>query len=156
MCLRKAMEASAAVPSDHSWVSDGTALMTGASFIHAIHVRGATVSTWGRSARSRQQAADKCDMWGGGVEVPRNMGDLEQEVWRSCSTRGHRIKRHDAVLDKLLRDLERRGWSILRAPVIPVRGGSPQIPDRGSRSWKVNCTCHLATEHREQTGYNKY
>ena len=70
------MEASAAVPSDHSWVSDGTALMTGASFIHAIHVRGATVSTWGRSARGRQQAADKCDMWGGGGRGATEHGGL--------------------------------------------------------------------------------
>ena len=39
------LAASAAVPYIHSWVSDGTTLMTGAAFINAIQIRGATVST---------------------------------------------------------------------------------------------------------------
>ena len=116
------LAASAAVPYIHSWVSDGTALLTRAAFIHAIQIRGATVSTRRRSARGRQHASDKCDACG----RTETLGHILQVCHR---TWGHRIKRHDAVLEKLLRELERRGWSILRAPVIPVRGGSPQIPD---------------------------
>ncbi|KAI0233157.1 hypothetical protein LSAT2_016600, partial [Lamellibrachia satsuma] len=37
--------------------------------------------------------------------------------------------RHDALLEKFLHRMENRGWSVTRAPVIKVRGGSPQIPD---------------------------
>ena len=44
-------------------------------------------------------------------------------------TWGHRIKRHDALLEKFLLKMENRGWAVTRAPVITVRGGSPQIPD---------------------------
>ena len=116
------LAASAAVPFVHSWVSDGTALMTGAAFIHAVQIRGATVSTRRRSARGRQEASDKCDACG----RPETLGHILQVCHR---TWGHRIKRHDAVLEKLLHELERRGWSVLRAPVIKVRCGSPQIPD---------------------------
>ena len=129
------LEASAAVPFVHSWVSDGTALMTGASFIHAIQVRRATVSTRKKSAMGRHQASDKCDACG----RTETLGYILQVCHR---TWGHIIKRHDAVLEKLLHELERRGWSILRAPVIPVRGGSPQIPDgvayKDSNCWVID------------------
>ena len=96
--------------------------MTGAAFIHAVQIKGATVSTRRRSARGRQQASDRCDACG----RTETLGHILQVCHR---TWGHRIKRHDAVLEKLLHELERRGCSIMRAPVIPVRGGSPQIPD---------------------------
>ena len=33
------------------------------------------------------------------------------------------------IREKLLRELERHGWSIFGAPVILVRGGRLQIPD---------------------------
>ena len=44
-------------------------------------------------------------------------------------TWGHRIKRHDALLEKFLQKMENRGWAVTRAPVITVRGGILQIPD---------------------------
>ena len=116
------LEASAAVPFVHSWVSDGTALMTGASFIHAVQIRGATVSTRKKYARGRMLSSDKCDACGR-VETLGHILQVCHITW------GTRIKRHDAVLEKLLHEFERRGWSVLRAPVIPVRGGNPQIPD---------------------------
>ena len=96
--------------------------MTGASFIHAVQIRGATESTRKRSARGRMLSSDKCDACGR-VET---LGHILQVCHRTWGTR---IKRYDAVLEKLLHELEGRGWSALRAPVIPVRGGSPQIPD---------------------------
>ena len=89
------LDASAAVPFDHSWVSDGTALMTGASFIDAIQIRGATGSTRKRFARGRQQASDKCNACG----RVKTLGYILQvchrtwgpesrgmtRFWRSCS-----------------------------------------------------------------------
>ena len=116
------LAASATVPFVHSWVADGTALMTGGAFIHAVQIMGVTVSTRRRSARGRQHASDKCDA----CRREETLGHILQVCHR---TWGHRIKRHDTVLEKLLHELERRGWSVLRAPVIPLRGGSPQIPD---------------------------
>ncbi|KAK2184882.1 hypothetical protein NP493_249g02038 [Ridgeia piscesae] len=42
---------------------------------------------------------------------------------------GSRIKLHDALKERFLQILEIRCRSIVHAPVIPVEGGFPQIPD---------------------------
>ena len=57
---------------------------------------------------------------------------------------GPRIKRHDALMEKYLLKMENSGWQVVRAPVIPVRGGSPQIPDgvlyKDGRCWVVDAS----------------
>ena len=50
------LRSSAGVPYMHSWVSDGTALMSGSAFIHATQIRGATVATKKRAARGLPDA----------------------------------------------------------------------------------------------------
>ena len=116
------LRSSAGVPYVHSWVSDGTALMSGSAYIHAIQIRGATVATMKRAARGRPEADTACECCG----RTETLGHVLQVCHR---TWGSRIKRHDALMEKFLQFLEIRGGSILRAPVIPVVGGSPQIPD---------------------------
>ena len=113
---------SAGVPYVHSWVSDGTALMSGSAFIHAVQIRGATVSSKKRAARGRPGANTACDCCG----RTETLGHVLQVCHRSW---GSRIKRHDALMEKFLQSLEIRGGSIVRAPVIPVVRSSPQIPD---------------------------
>ena len=110
------------VPYLHNWVADGTHLLSGANYIHAIQIRGATVATKSRAARGRPLANNKCDCCG----RTETLGHVLQVCPR---TWGPRIKRHDALMEKYLRNMENRGWSVVRSPVIPVRGGSPQIPD---------------------------
>ena len=110
------------VPYLNNWVADGTHLLSGANYIHAIQIRGATVATKSRAARGRPLANNKCDCCG----RTETLGHVLQVCPR---TWGPRIKRHDALMEKYLRNMENRGWSVVRAPVIPVRGGSPQIPD---------------------------
>ena len=116
------LRSSAGVPYVHSWVSDGTALMSGSAYIHAIQVRGATLATKKRAARGRPDANTACECCG----RTETLGHVLQVCHR---TWGSRIKRHDALMEKFLHSLEIRGGSILRAPVIPVVGGSPQKPD---------------------------
>ena len=58
------LHSSAGVPSVHSWVSDGTALMSGSAFIHATQIRGATVATKKRAARGHPDADTACDCCG--------------------------------------------------------------------------------------------
>ena len=110
------------VPYLHGWVTDGTQLLTGSNFIHAIQIRGATVATRSRAARGRPLAVVRCDCCG----RTETLGHVLQVCPR---TWGPRIKRHDALMEKYLLKMENRGWQVVRAPVIPVRGGSPQIPD---------------------------
>ena len=58
------LRTSAGVPYVHSWVLDGTALMSGSAFIHAVQIRGATVSTKKRAARGHPGANTACDCCG--------------------------------------------------------------------------------------------
>ena len=110
------------VPYIHGWVTDGTQLLYGANYIHAVQIRGATVATRSRAARGRPLAVVRCDCCG--------RTDTLGHVLQTCPrTWGPRIKRHDALMEKYLLKMENRGWQVVRAPVIPVRGGSPQIPD---------------------------
>ena len=89
------LEASAMVPFVHSWVSDGTTLLTGASFVHAVQIKGATVSTRKRAARGRPLSSDRCDACGR-IETlghilqvcHRRGGPGSRDMtrcWRSCS-----------------------------------------------------------------------
>ncbi|RLJ22762.1 hypothetical protein DJ031_00280 [bacterium endosymbiont of Escarpia laminata] len=131
------LKASPAVPFIHGWVRDGTRLMTGAGFIHAVQIRGATVSTAKRAARGRPLATDKCDACG----RTETLGHVLQVCHRTWGTR---IKRHDALMEKFLHGMENRGWLVMRAPVILVVGGTPQKPDgilyaRG-RCWVIDAS----------------
>ena len=60
----RGLSASQTLPSVHSWVTDGTALLTGASFIHSLQIRG-TVATKLRSARGRRNADNVVTLAGG-------------------------------------------------------------------------------------------
>ena len=50
------LRASRAVPYIHEWVTNGTALLTGANYIHALQIRSGTVATNQRAARGRLDA----------------------------------------------------------------------------------------------------
>lgn len=131
------LRASSDVPHVNAWVNDGTKLLTGGAFIHAVQIRGATVATRKRAARGRPQADDRCDACG----RTETLGHILQVCHR---TWGSRIRRHDALMEKFLHYMENRGWQIMRAPVIPVRGGSPQIPDgvlyKQGQCWVVDAS----------------
>ena len=110
------------VPYIHGWVTDGTHLLSGANYVHAVQIRGATEATRSRAARGRPLAGVRCDCCG----RTETLGHVLQVCPR---TWGPRIKRHDALMEKYLLKMDNRGWHVVRAPVIPVRDGTPQIPD---------------------------
>ena len=51
---------------------------------------------------------------------------------------------HDTLMETFLQQLEIRGWTVCRAPTIPVRGGTPQKPDgvmyKDNQCWVINAT----------------
>ena len=53
--------ASRTVASVQSWVTDGTALLTGANFIHSLQIRAGTVAIKLRSVCGRPNADKRCD-----------------------------------------------------------------------------------------------
>jgi len=84
------------VPFVHGWVTDGTQLLSGANYIHA------TVATRSRAARGRPLASVRCDCCG--------WTETLEHVIQVCPRTGRpRIKRHDALMDKLLLKMENRG-----------------------------------------------
>ena len=52
----------AAVPSAHSWVSDGTRILTGSKYIDAVQVRCNSLFTKGRVARGRPTRDTQCTL----------------------------------------------------------------------------------------------
>ena len=72
---------------------------------------------------------------------PESLGHVLQVCPRTWGTR---IMRHDALMEKFLCTLESRGLLIVGAPVIRVRGGSPQIPEgvlnKGTQCWVVEAS----------------
>ena len=84
--------------------------------------RGGVLNRLDRVVRKSVRAITACDCCG----RTETLGHVLQVCHRSW---GSRIKRHDALMEKFLHSLEIRGGSIVRAPVIPVVGSSPQIPD---------------------------
>ena len=133
----RGLSASRTVPSVHSWVTDGTALLTGASYIHAIQIRAGTVATKLRAARGRPDANRRYyTCW-----RTESIGHVLQVCPR---TWGHRIMRHDTVMEKFLQQMEIRGWLVVRAPTIPVKDASPQKPDgviyKDNICWVIDAT----------------
>lgn len=79
------------MPGANQWVTDGTRLMTGASFIKALKIRGNLWHTGAGGSRGRPQETPMCDA---GCNAGETLGHQVQ----SC-TRSHdeRVKRHDLV-----------------------------------------------------------
>ena len=89
------------------------------------------------SARGRPNADKRCDAcW-----RTESIGHILQVCPR---TWGHRIMRHDTLMEKFLQQLEIRGWTVCRALTIPVRGGTLQKPDgviyKDTQCWVIDAT----------------
>ena len=57
----RGLSASKTVSTVQSWVTDGTALLTGTNFIHSLQIRAGTVATKLRSACGHPNVAKRCD-----------------------------------------------------------------------------------------------
>lgn len=109
-------------PSAHSWVSDGTSLMSGRYFVNAIHFRYGVLYSRTRGARGR---GDK-------------VKDLQAWVWCGLSlnhilqichhTHFVRIKRHDVLVNYVGKVAQVRGITVHKEPQYNV-GNNVLKPD---------------------------
>ncbi len=104
-------------PVSSSWIHDGTGLLKGSRFIHALKIRGNLIHTRLRSSRGRPAAPTRCDK---GCNRRETLGHILQ----SCPcVQPWRIKRHDDVLSLFIKILGKRGWHTCREPAIPTPAG---------------------------------
>ncbi|CAB0033470.1 unnamed protein product, partial [Trichogramma brassicae] len=100
----------------HSWVSDGTALLSGKDYIACHRVRIGALPTRSRLTRGRhgdRQCRAGC-----------RAQETNNHVLQICP-RAHaaRIKRHDAVANFISRSLTRQGFELRSEPRIPTSIG---------------------------------
>uniref|UniRef100_A0ABD2XQH8 Reverse transcriptase domain-containing protein n=3 Tax=Trichogramma kaykai TaxID=54128 RepID=A0ABD2XQH8_9HYME len=117
----RSLSRSSDVTGQHSWVVDGSALLSGKDYLQCHRVRTGALPTRSRTTRGRH--ADRSCRAGCSAQETNN------HVLQCCP-RGHaaRIRRHDAVLNYIERRLRRQGFEIAREPIIPTPAG-PRKPD---------------------------
>ena len=104
------------VPYVHSWVSDGTSLMSGRKFIGACQTRCSTLYTKGRASRGRPSHDSKCETCGD----YESLGHVLQTCARTYKVRGDR---HDLIAKKLGAQLETLGYEVREEPQIRTPAG---------------------------------
>ena len=110
------------VPSVNRWVTSGTSVMSGRSFINALHVRAGCLYTRVRASRGRTPAPS------GAADVACEVCPCRREslshVIQQCPRSAHaRTKRHDAVLKLLSTGLTKRGFTVEVEPAIKTDNG---------------------------------
>jgi len=111
----------AAVPSIHSWVSDGTRILSGRMFIGAVQVRCNSLFTRGRAARGRPSRNSRCSM----CKDFESLAHILQICARTWSPRN---ERHDTLVKEVATILQRKKFEVELEPRIPTRAGI-QKPD---------------------------
>lgn len=103
----------------YGWLSDGTRLMGGSSFVEAVKIRMGVVSTRERNNRGRPTVTQDlvCDLGCPRVET---LGHILQE----CSVTGQLpILRHNRVAETLKHALTKKNWRAIVEPMIPTEAG---------------------------------
>ncbi|KAG8177078.1 hypothetical protein JTE90_015730 [Oedothorax gibbosus] len=117
-CDGSGLREASAVPQCHRWLSDGTSLMSGRSFISAVQVRSNTLFSRARAARGRpeKQQAHQCSR---GCPQPETLNHILQVCF---ATHKQRIKRHNNIVDYLHRGLLQRGFTVHTEPRFETPG----------------------------------
>jgi len=89
------------VPSIHSWVSDGTRILTAAKYIGAIQVRCNSLYTKGTAARGRPSRDTRCT-------TCREFESLGHVLQTCAKTWSMRNDRHDTLVKETVKVLERK------------------------------------------------
>ena len=67
---------------------------------------------------------------------------------------------HNMLMEKFLQQLEIRGWTVCRAPNIPVRVGTPQKPDgvmyKDNQCWVIDATIVVDNANLNDAFMSKY
>ncbi|MPD01426.1 Retrovirus-related Pol polyprotein from type-1 retrotransposable element R2 [Portunus trituberculatus] len=104
-------------PPTHEWVDDGSRLMRGSTYVHAIKTRLGVVNTSMRASRGRPGAPVLCDL---GCGRPESLGHLLQSCPKLAP---ERTRRHNHVLDLVVKQLTSKGLQMLREYSIRTRAG---------------------------------
>lgn len=96
---------SSGVPIAHSWVSDGSSLMSGSEYISSIKVRYNCL--FSRSRRSRGR--DLIRYCSRGCAQPETMNHMLQVCY---ATHGLRVRRHNDICSYVKRSLEQKGLTV--------------------------------------------
>jgi len=115
-CDGKGLLEMSRVTSNHGWVTDGTALLTGRNYIHAVHVRLNTLYCRSRATRGRNKPHN-CSR---GCQEPETLNHILQKCY---STHGLRIQRHDKLVKYIARSLDQRGKTVHIEPKFDTREG---------------------------------
>jgi hypothetical protein len=109
-----------AVSSIHRWVTSGTRLLTGRSYISAVQVRGNLVATRARMARARRPGAGResvaCDACG----RPESLGHILQVCPKTALERN---SRHNRIRDYVAKKAQRKGWEVRTETPFPTPAG---------------------------------
>jgi len=113
------------VPAVNRWVVSGTRVMTGRSFINALHVRAGCLYTKVRASRGRASTSTVTDAAGGVVcEVCPCKRETLAHVIQQCPRSAQaRTGRHDAVVRLLTKGLTGRGFTVETEPAIATDHG---------------------------------
>lgn len=104
------------VPQAHTWILDGTRLLTGREYISAIHTRLGVLYSRSRATRGRPSQDRRCSR---GCGQPETLNHIVQSCY---ATHGFRIKRHDHLCNYIGRALTNKGYSVQQEPTFTVNG----------------------------------
>lgn len=123
-CEGRGLALSQKQPGCYSWLTDGTMLMSGSTYVEEVKIRLGAVSTKERNNRGRPTDMTEltCDL---GCPKVESLGHILQE----CPATGQlRISRHNKVADVLKRALSDRNWTTIVEPTVPTPAGI-RLPD---------------------------
>lgn len=109
------------VPAAHSWVSDGTGLLSGRLYNAAIAARCNLLPTRARGSRGRSREANKrtCDACGPSqLETLSHISQVCPRTW------GPRNKRHNKLASLLARILSRKGYTTIQENLFKTSSGN--------------------------------
>ena len=112
------------VPSVNRWVNSGTCVLSGRSFINALHVRAGCLYTKVRAGRGRTSESSGTDGAGMMCEVCPCRRESLAHVVQQCPRSAHaRTERHNTVLKLLSKGLTDKGFTVEAEPAIKTDQG---------------------------------
>ncbi|GBO32976.1 Retrovirus-related Pol polyprotein from type-2 retrotransposable element R2DM [Araneus ventricosus] len=121
-CDGSGLKGSGDVSKAHSWVLDGTSLLSGRDYISCIHVRLGVLFNRARAARGR----DKQHLCARECYQPETLNHIIQSCY---ATQGARINRHNNIAKYLARIIGDRGATVQEEPHFQTETAGLLKPD---------------------------
>lgn len=112
----RGLQSHGAVPAIHSWVSDGTRILSGSKYIGAIQVRCNSLFTKGRAARGRPSRDNRC-------ATCKDFESLGHVLQTCAKTWAQRTSRHDILVKEVVTVLKKKNFEVMVEPRIPTSAG---------------------------------